>query len=1423
MRTQNLVFTPLPNGRTSDNRLRLSVHVSMRLETDADGPAPTLQAFQDVMFWGTTANRATFSADFGTGTLQPAEIVSGGADVLLWNTIFTSSCPVKPFGFSSFEGRKLRSFPASNVRTYLRGLYSSFGLANQFDFPSSKALLAGNALGSFAAIDPDDPVHTRLLDKVQDLFGTGTFIPPKNYALSDVGSDLTQVEILHRPRPKGAPVPAPKRPDFDFHQGIAALAAHPGLLRRLGLVFDLLIPLPPGYTNLSTVSVVPTLNNLAFRIPTGPTDQPMNRTRVVSPRIRFVPAAFKAAPRAMDPLFAGGRLNLADSRYVVSDVDLDGAALKLLSTASTVKRSAASEWSSPSSPDTQPLPALRSEGIVLFQTGKAASLRAEMTRQRTLNLALATGQSPILEAEDVTRGYYLDIWDDTVKKWSPLCMRSVTYRAPGRPVFTIDDEGAVSLAVTSDGQGAPLPDVMVPEVLAKWSGWSAVAPRIGRQLARDNSGLVDPVSTANETAIKVGIETSVPRPSANLPGLPRLRFGRAYRVRARAADLAGNGEVFTNNATDARASTALTLYNRYEPVPPPVVLKREDATPASSVLRMVIRSDYDQIPGNAVATYRHLVTPNAGQLMVEQCGALNDGRSPAELYEVLQQRDGQLLNNPDANRLHPDESSPLNAAGAQELVYPDAFVTIPYLPDPLSRGVVFYGLPFGVTTVATQKIPGGTARMAWNVTGGFETVVANRIRLVEPRNVTTAAAYQHVVSTIGRNQELTVYLPKASVVRTSLRSFLGTGGVGPTSDVDRMGIWQWLLQAAPGYGLSTTQISDLKKRVAAGLHWMITPSIEIELVHAVRRPLLRPTWQVSQATRTDATGAEVSGSFAMLSENREPGETATVLTAAILASGRSTGRINVIANWKEWIDPVDEPGPRQQTLAALPCSFPVNHLDQVAYPVASASGVPTGVTRDPLDRQEGTHELHDTRHRMISYSLEAVSPFVEEFGEENAFNFPPWRTIQLADVAIVSGHTTIIDAADGTTYEEGRDFTINSPSPGQVSLTTDSDIPTGRQMIARFVRGPISRFSTEVPASEATTTTINILATARPAAPQIEYVLPAYQWGRWVTSASQDTNKRTGNLLRVWLGRPWFSSGDGEELAVICPPGTVQPDAMTPLHSYVSLIGMDPVWGDTKWSGKSGLSTLNSPGIATRKILKPVNFSLATRKLATGLRVPELGATDLGAAVHVPKYDAERQLWYCDIAIDSTDQTPEPYTPFVQLALARFQANSIVDPLGSAGGVDLRLSPIVLAELAQLAPDRSLTILKTSGRLTSVKITGTSYRTNPAEYKRDVDRSDNVGSDPGPALMVCQVQTVGPGMNPTDFPDTAWINEGLPQVMKSSVSTAGVATWTVVPTVPTTSAPVRLVFTEYEEYSVGAVPEQPVKGRVAFVATYRIR
>ena len=67
--------------------------------------------------------------------------------------------------------------------------------------------------------------------------------------------------------------------------------------------------------------------------------------------------------------------------------------------------------------------------------------------------------------------------------------------------------------------------------------------------------------------------------------------------------------------------------------------------------------------------------------------------------------------------------------------------------------------------------------------------------------------------------------------------------------------------------------------------------------------------------------------------------------------------------------------------------------------------------------------------------------------------------------------------------------------------------------------------------------TVDVPSSARPLPPDIAYVVPTFGWVREVTTNTK-TDVRRGNGLRVYLNRPWYSSGARELLGVVTWPAS---------------------------------------------------------------------------------------------------------------------------------------------------------------------------------------------------------------------------------------------------------------------------------------------
>ncbi|HYG47007.1 MAG TPA: hypothetical protein VD846_03605 [Allosphingosinicella sp.] len=207
-----------------------------------------------------------------------------------------------------------------------------------------------------------------------------------------------------------------------------------------------------------------------------------------------------------------------------------------------------------------------------------------------------------------------------------------------------------------------------------------------------------------------------------------------------------------------------------------------------------------------------------------------------------------------------------------------------------------------------------------------------------------------------------------------------------------------------------------------------------------------------------------------------------------------------------------------------------------------------------------------------------------------------------------------------------------------------------------------------------------------PAAPVVRYVVPTFGWFESGEPGGKQRSWRDGGGLRVYLDRPWYSSGSNEMLAVLLPATAVDPGD-GPLKDFVSQWGADPIWTGPKVATIAPKAT-NFPrriegGPVPYDFGDPTDSPQLPDGAAAGsafhLRdlVPQ-GAPDgirVNAVPHAVGYDPVRGLWYADIVV----RPGGAYFPFVRLALARYQPHSVVG---------CELSSAVMASFQQLSPDR---------------------------------------------------------------------------------------------------------------------------------------
>ena len=1316
MKQQTIIYTALPNGvvtpaRAGGASVKLSVFVSPRLETNEGGARPTLSQFSDFLDWPARIAGATFSVRFNGAAPVKATAVAAEPDApdsSLWKAIFTGTTYVEPHKFPDLSLVDIHSFPVKNVIAHIKTLYQSAAVETPTQIPhlhtaDAKHEVLKASFQSIALTQEDQTALSTQIAAHKRTNGTravrntvmstsplkrNVTIPAGRFAVlqpgvAQAGSDFYQVAAFHgldvRQRRMPMPTPALLVNSIDFHQILSSLGQYPRLMRRLGLVIDLEVPLSGGV--LPADGVVQVLVDL----------KPVSTATVQNPKTHYVtgPGRFMAKPRLADGDLSNGMLRLDDEdRFEVVQMDVDGAAVKTLQLAQTVAPAlkmmaltakAPAEQQAP--PQEAALPALRSAGLGIARANRAHEMSLQLKRSAVLNASLigrraaATPEEQELFAEDITRGYRVDVWDAQTAHWHSLCQRVGKYTLTGSArTFTIEDEGWVSTAATKrpdDPTGA----LQLHEALFRWEGWSLCAPRPGKAVKQEG--------VPEDTERKFGLDTAfVAKPGS----LPRLRFGREYRLRARVVDLAGNS--IPPDSADESAASDPVEYERHEPITAPVVVPRIAANkPGESVDRLVIRSfnsslDRDRATSTESAE-RHIVPPKVSELMAETHSMFDTEtgmKTDPSVFTLIASHDGVVPDNADTDQIAP----------------------LPYLPDPLAYGGAVRFAMITRSTVTGTKVQ---SSVAIPFDGTWPDVRPFRIVAVEPTDTITEPTFD------APRRVLLVPLRKADMATIELSCYIKPKFTPP------MAVWRWsaeevIAPSLKGVVMTKPQLSQLQRELpkanqlqvlsgpvklnaqqlqtigvlhehfAKGHNWLLTPSRALTFVHAVQQPLVVPKFTSLHADRI------YGATYAVLDDIPMP------------IDGRSTAKLEVLAQWDEPLDTarVDQLPTRIKGSAHVFDYSP--QQDDTQFVFNPDTKAPLRPIREPvgpvvIPRTDRTV----TPVRPVKPVVKPAKPIIQ-----GALPVPEGE----AGSAVLAGvETTGKVLPMGKVTPVGKASVVNSLSAVDMAAILRAvqyrhEFGDTKYRRVTYTATATTRFREYFPADqiangslkltrESQPVTIDVPSSARPAAPKVLYVIPTFGWQRGANDTGA-TSRRFGGGLRVYLERPWYSSGDGELLGVVLYTQMKSPVALATMFAktddsllkpYVTQWGADPIWA----AGNIGAV--------------PAFGDFRGAVTEDGLHLDELPGARVAVAGYPVQYDETRQLWFADIEIDPG----AAYYPFVRLALARYQPNSV-----KTADTDVKLSRVVLAEYAQLAPDRTASVTVVERRRIDVSVTGPTYR-----------------------------------------------------------------------------------------------------------------
>ena len=1304
---ETILFTALPTRREG-NDLYASVHISPQLGGEEGNPKRLpLSRYRDFRSgqWAQIVNdidwqlTLRWSADDSQEDYLDAIRISPDPDPELFATMFPDDMPVDPFVFRNPGNAQLLTYPAGRVDEDLDVLQGAIFDSSAELRPRTRELVSDNGVYTKLPMDGfviDAGRHAKYALEIDQVLETNGVLTNPAPGAEGTARSIAMLQRMLRPSALAQKATKPRWPDLDFHAVVSLLQAHPNLLRRLGLLVDLRVPITRIRRQTGTPRVYAMVD---WPPPYNPDAVGLDITTMF-PRVRTTLGTKYFRPKpATDALDDSGFVKLNSARAITSHVESE--ALATTTSASGLARIFTENRETFGTPDREGIPARHSAGVEIVRPDEAQRWQGRMQRANDLSQALARLDDLLMDAEDVVTGYRVDIRKVGEQTWHSLHRRHGTLTpyagtSPLKGVDLGDDEGWTEVAVTGDPEDdGDLAEqkLRIREALAQWDGWSLSLPRLGKALDSNDKPAAPTTADEAEALIRSvhgTIDYDAPAAGARLPA---LRFSTIdYQARMRWVDLGGNSE-----APDAVDGSILRFpYRRHDPVPSPDFYLQ--AKPVWSELSdvMVLRTGNSR-SDDVKSTKRWMAPPKAAAFFCLTHGVFDDaeGRPKAGMFAMIAGRESEVI---------PTQV----VTGDVHVVSADPGA-VPYLPDPLADGLLIRGGPKRGATYDTE------------VSVEYRGTWPN----VEVAQIEAKAARPGANRTVTSGDQILVELEPGRVAHLRVSHSLTNEGL------NLMDLWRRASRRGNA------------QRARKGAYWMLTPDRVLTVVHAVQRPVTAPHFVTNPRNKRWRA-------------RRDAADTAAQLLGSLKVDAPSTDSIDIVGTRTYAVD--DGPGTATPHLV-VNADMGVVGTDSVVDPAPGGG--------EATVEQKVRVAFADTRRQQVTLTAVAKSRFAEYFRKSISASAASDVISLNGGDPVVEGSVRItwptFDLTGETTFSRATDGMFRlDPVRGTVTLQRDEStgerIPRTAILTISFIPGPISKSSTDtsVPSSQRRVN-VTVPSSARPIAVQAEWILPAFAWSDSVRG-TQRNSTREGGWLRLYLARPWFSSGIDEELAIVLQPAdSSRNDARDAL---VTQWALDPITrgGDLP--------------AGSRQFPKASHFD--SRLVTRNVRLAEMDANvDLvryrigsaNAAGRISGFDAERDLYFVDIQLDPAGA----YRPFVRLALARYQRVSV-------GG--LNLGPVSLVDVVQLEPDRTASVTHRTGtNEATVTLTGRSYEVISNDMKQ-------AGNGPGPATFILERYDGPADSKVTPSLSAAWTPVDTVEVVGSIEKKSGIGSWTGKLTVP---------------------------------------
>jgi hypothetical protein len=741
-------------------------------------------------------------------------------------------------------------------------------------------------------------------------------------------------------------------------------------------------------------------------------------------------------------------------------------------------------------------------------------------------------------------------------------------------------------------------------------------------------GLVSPNPILKYGADEPGAEQYRPQGAAIVctgdpppRSLVRGRFGVMFDVRMRSVDLAGKISEHDNSSSPANLPEPVRRIHvlRHDAMGAPAVAEviRDNLLVQEALLPVAFESTGKEEGKSADIILKSTWQPDNGWQIVEKAekGQWLVFPPPAGLDLLLGH--GVFDKDPDAGfaALQEIHTAAKNATREGFRYRTDSGV-MPYPRDPLARRLAV--LVAG--SVRSPEQTGREALMMCEFIGTWPRVKAVLITAQDARG--------NKVVVKRRGQGLLIEVPPGEVCEVAVSA------APIEEDVKLLALTSWLNPS------NTPEANHALEVIGRGRHPLVSGVHRVRILHAVDRPS-RPAVIESMVK----TGARPIGSQALN------------LSCKITYDPMTTGNISLHAKWDEYVD-----NPKFR--------FP-------SVPVHEARRC-----FDPFIENMGQDEMNSILDTIIAWRDD---PYAPEWGLHYAVRHPEQISRYEADPWFWEAMRHFTTPSVGTATLLSRPF--SRPEPGELPKPVNFDFvhtfDDTRHRWVRYQANAYTCFSREFPNGPAVaskeSTKVEVESSTRPVVPDVAYVVPLFGHdpGAGPYLEADKERIRKGNALRIYLRRPWYSTGEGEQL------GVVFSSAERPrrnLREKVTEWGYDP-----GWYGPTDPGTFLPHPRKEWCLWRTNDFSC----VLPGPRKQDEPEWKVDVAAHDVRFSPTRGLWYADVLFDELFPLPahtlkgRPYLPFIRLALARYQDRSLEGA---------QLSEIVTLDFIQLQPSRSLVV-----------------------------------------------------------------------------------------------------------------------------------